>query len=152
MSTIDWMVKTQVRWAFLIYIWVVFFCANTNQRKYWIRWGLLPQHGGLARDTHRAECALGAAPIRKGVNADITPYAKLRGWGGQYSACNPLLFSLARLEQSNDRVGIRYTTHWSQLIEPSQFLRLPQFRCSRFYSPEFQEHFSGCARKDRSKC
>ena len=31
----------------------------------------------------------------------------------------PLFFCLARLEQSNDRVGIRYTRHWSQLMEPS---------------------------------
>ena len=26
--------------------------------------------GGLARDTHRAECALSAAPIRKGINEE----------------------------------------------------------------------------------
>ena len=45
----------------------------------------------------------------------------------------PSFLCLAMLEQSSDRVGIRYTRHWSQLMEPSQFLRLLQFRCSRFY-------------------
>ena len=81
------------------------------------------KQGGLARDTHDAECALSAAPIRKGVNAvNTTTYAKLGGWDGQYFSCNPLFFCLARLEQSNDRVDILYTRHWSKLMEPSQSL------------------------------
>ena len=53
------------------------------ESKYWIRLRLLPQQGGLARDTHRAECALSAAPIRKGVNAEAAAYAKVGGWDGQ---------------------------------------------------------------------
>ena len=80
--------------------------------------------GGLARDTRRAECALSAAPIRKDENAETTSYAKRGGWDGQFFSCIPLFICLARLEKSNDRVGIRYTRHWSQLMEPSQFLRL----------------------------
>ena len=36
---------------------------------------LVPQQNGLARDTHRAECALSTAPIRNGVNAETTAYA-----------------------------------------------------------------------------
>ena len=79
--------------------------------KYYIRWCLLPQQEGLAWDTHRAECALSTAPIRKGVNAKATAYAKLGGWDGQYFSCNPLFLCLARLEQSDDRVGIRYAKH-----------------------------------------
>ena len=51
----------------------------------------------------------------------------------QYFSCNPMFVCLARLKQSNDRVGIRYTRHSSQLMEPSQFLRLLQFRCSWCY-------------------
>ena len=43
---------------------------------------LLPQQGGVARDTHRAECALSAAPILKGVNIELTAYATLGGWDG----------------------------------------------------------------------
>ena len=62
-----------------------------------------------------------------------TAYVKLGWWDGQHFSCNPLFFCLARLEQSNDRVGIRYTRHWSQFMEQSQFLRLLQFQCSRFY-------------------
>ena len=50
----------------------------------------------------------------------------------QYFSCNPLFFYVDRLEQSN-RVGIRYTRLSSQLMEPSQFQRLLQFRGSRFY-------------------
>ena len=50
----------------------------------------------------------------------------------QYFSYSLLFFCSARLEQSIDRVGIRYTRHWSLLMEPSQFLRLLQFRCSRF--------------------
>ena len=34
----------------------------------------------LARDTHRAGCALSAATIRKGVNAETTAYAQLGRW------------------------------------------------------------------------
>ena len=85
---------------------------------------LLPRLEGFARDTHRAECALSAAPIRNGANAEATAYAKLGGWDGQYFSYNPLFFCLARLEQSNDQADIRYRRHWSQLMEPShQFLR-----------------------------
>ena len=92
-----------------------------------------PSRGGLARDTHRAECALRAPPFREGVNAETTAYAKLGGRDGQCSSCDPMIFRLARLEQSNDRAGIRYGRHWSHVMEPSQFLRLLQLRCFRFY-------------------
>lgn len=91
---------------------------------------LLPQVGGLARDTLRVECARNAPTIRKGVNAETTD--ELEGGMVTISLTTPA-FCLVRLEQSNDWVGIRYTRHWSQLMEPPQFLRLLQFRYSRFY-------------------
>ena len=53
----------------------------------------------------------------------------------QYFPLKPLfLFFFARLEQNNDQVGICYARHWPQLMEPSQFLRLLQFRCFQFYA------------------
>ena len=66
------------------------------ESRYRIKRGLLPQQGGLSRDTHCAECSLSAAPIREGVNAETTAYAKLGGWDGQYFSCNPLIVCLAR--------------------------------------------------------
>ena len=120
---------------------IVFFSANTNHWKYWIRWGLLPQQGGLARDTHRAECALSTAPIRKGVNAETTAYAKLGGWDGHYFSCNPLLFwffCLARLEQSNDRVGVRYMV---QDIGKYSRNHHSSCDCCNFVVPDFTRSF-----------
>ena len=88
--------------------------------------------GGLARDTHRAECALSATPVCKGVKAETAAYTKLGRGDGTNFPCIPLLFCLARLEQNNDRVGLRYIIHRPQLMEPSQFLRFLQIRCSDF--------------------
>ena len=51
----------------------------------------------------------------------------------RFFPCNSLFFCLAKFEQGNDRVGVRYIRHWLQLAEPSKFLRLLPFRCSRFY-------------------
>ena len=52
-----------------------------------------------------------------------------------YFSFKPLFFFFfAMLEQNNDQVGICYARHLLQLMQPSQFLRLLQFRCSRFYA------------------